>query len=228
MGILIVDNERRSQRLLRASLIGEGYHTTAARTAEEGLAAAVARKPDLVLLDLDLPDDDGTNLIVRLREWSERPIIVVSARARERDKVNALDLGANDYVTKPFGTGELMARIRVALRRAASLGRNRARPVLQTGELTLDLDSRLVLVGSREVHLTPHEYDLLAYLMRHAGKVVTHPQLLKEIWGAAYVDHRAYLRVYVGQLRRKLESEPAEPRYLLTEAGVGYRLKVHR
>lgn len=224
--ILIVDAEPQSMRLLRTALGKEGYRTTEAGTAAEALAAASARKPDLILLELDLPDADGTDLIKSLREqWCHRPILVVSARDREDDKVQALDRGADDYITKPFSTGELVARIRVALRHEASVGVASARPVMQAGDLTVDLDRRLVFVGRRQVHLTPQEYDLLAYLMKHAGKVITHPQLLKAVWGPTHTDQIAYLRVYVAQLRKKLEADPAHPRYLLTEPGVGYRLE---
>lgn len=225
--ILIVDDERQVRRFLRASLASEGYRTIEARTAEEALSAMHASEPDLVLLDLGLPDADGMDLIKAVRgERSDTPIIVVSARDHEKDKVKALELGANDYVTKPFSTGELMARIRVALRHEAAAS-GQSPPVIQTGKLRIDLDRRLVFVDDREVHLTPHEYDLLAHLMKNLGKVVTHPQLLAEVWGSAYADQRRALRVYMAQLRRKLEVDAARPRYLLTEPGVGYRLKDH-
>jgi two-component system KDP operon response regulator KdpE len=226
--VLIVDVEPQSLKLLRAALTHEGYRIFEARAAAEALHAARARKPDVVLLELDLPDADGTDLIKELREqWSHRPILVVSARDGEDEKVRALDRGADDYITKPFGTGELMARIRVALRHEASAGVAGAlggRAVIRIGDWTLDLDRRLVFVGRRQVHLTPQEYDLLTYLMKHAGKVITHPQLLKVVWGPTHTDQRTYLRVYMAQLRRKLEADPAHPRYLLTEPGVGYRL----
>lgn len=224
--ILVIGSEPQIRRLLRASFAAEGYRSIETRTAGEGLSAARARRPDLVLLDLDLPDRAGTALIRDLRDdWPHKPIIVLSARTREKNKVKALDLGADDYVTKPFSTGELMARVRVALRREALAGCGGSPPVLESGNLKLDLDRRLVFVGRRQVHLTPQEYSLLAYLLKHAGKVVTHPQLLTEVWGPEHTDNRAYLRVYMAQLRCKLEADPALPRYLLTEPGVGYRLK---
>ncbi len=224
--ILVVDDEPEVQSLLRLSLAGAGYRTIEARTATEAVAALRAERPDLVLLDLGLPDADGLDVIASVRaEPSNTPIIVVSARQREKDKVQALELGANDYVTKPFSTGELMARIRVALRHEAPGAK--AHPVIQTGGLRIDLDRRLVFLDDREVHLTPHEYDLLAYLMKNLGKVITHPQLLAEVWGSTDADERRGLRVYMAQLRRKLEVDPARPRYLLSEPGVGYRLKQH-
>lgn len=226
--ILIVDDESQSRRMLRTLLADEGYRASEARTAGEALAAVRARHPDLVLLELDLPDADGIDVIRSLRdEGSTKPIIVVSSRDREEDKVKALELGADDYVTKPFSGSELMARIRVALRREAVVGKpgSRSRSALRTGDLEVDLERRLVRVGRREVHLTPQEYKLLAYLMKHVGKVVTHPRLLHEIWGPSHTTQRAYLRVYIAQLRRKLEADPANPRYLLTEPGVGYSLK---
>jgi len=228
VSILIVDDEPQSRRMLRALLAREGHRASEVRTAGEALAAVRTRHPDLVLLELDLPDADGVDVIRSLRdEGSTKPIIVVSSRDREEDKVKALELGADDYVTKPFSGSELMARIRVALRREAVVGKpgSRSRSVLRTGDLEVDLDRRLVKVGRREVHLTPQEYELLAYLMKHVGKVVTHPQLLNEIWGPSHTTQRAYLRVYMAQLRRKLEADPANPRYLLTEPGVGYSLK---
>lgn len=224
--ILVVDDEPQVQSFLRASLASEGFRTIEARTAADALTAMHASKPDLVLLDLGLPDTDGMDLIWTVRgERSQTPIIVVSARGREKDKVEALELGASDYVTKPFSVGELMARIRVALRHEAASARSH--PVIETGGLRIDLDRRLVFVDDREVHLTQHEYDLLAYLMKNLGKVVTHPRLIAAAWGSAYADQRRGLRVYMAQLRRKLEIDPARPRYLLSEPGVGYRLKDH-
>jgi len=224
--ILIVDDEPHVRSFLRASLASDGYGTIEAQTAGEALSAMQASKPDLVLLDLGLPDGDGTDVLRTVRgERSTTPIIVVSARGREKDKVTALELGASDYVTKPFSAGELMARIRVALRHEAASAKSH--PVIETGGLRIDLDRRLVFVDDREVHLTPHEYDLLAYLMKNLGKVVTHPQLIAEVWGSPYADQRRALRVYMAQLRRKLEVDPARPRYLLSEPGVGYRLKDH-
>lgn len=226
--ILIVDDEPQSRRMLRALLMKEGYRASEACTVVEALSGVRARNPDLVLLDLDLPDADGIDVIRSLRdEGSTKPIIVVTARDNEEDKVKALELGADDYVTKPFSAGELMARIRVALRREAVVGSGGPRAILRTGDLEMDLDRRLVKVGRREIHLTPQEYELLAYLMKHVGKVVTHPQLLNEIWGPGHTTQRAYLRVYMAQLRRKLETDPAQPRFLMTEPGVGYWLRDH-
>jgi len=177
------------------------------------------------LLDLGLPDIDGLEVTKRLREWATAPIIVISARGQEDDKINALDAGADDYLTKPFGTGELMARIRVALRHAARAGQERTEPVLKVGDLSVDLDKRTVFVAGAEVHLTPIEYKLLAVLLKNAGKVLTHRQLLKDVWGPGYANNTQYLRVYMVQLRHKLEADAARPRYLVTEPGVGYRLK---
>lgn len=224
--ILIVEDEPQMQKFLRASLSAAGYRVMEASTGAEGLTLARMHNPDLVLLDLGLPDMDGMEVTKQLREWSRKPIIVISARGQESDKVEALDVGADDYLTKPFGTEELMARMRVALRHAARVGEDRLEPTLTIGELTIDLDKRQVFVAGREVHLTPNEYKLFAYLMKNAGKVLTHRQLLKEVWGPAYATQTHYLRVYMVQLRHKLEAEAARPRYLVTEPGVGYRLKV--
>ncbi|MCW5832944.1 MAG: winged helix-turn-helix domain-containing protein, partial [Labilithrix sp.] len=203
-----------------------GYRLVAATTAGVGLAQARARAPDVILLDLGLPDLDGIEVTRRLREWTRTPIIVLSARGREEDKIDALDAGADDYLTKPFSVGELLARIRVALRHTAEVTAGREEPVFSLDDLRVDLGARQVFVGSAEVHLTPTEYRLLTTLIEHAGKVVTHRQLLKEVWGPSYVEHTQYLRVFMGQLRQKLEPEPAKPRYLVNEPGVGYRLKV--
>jgi two-component system KDP operon response regulator KdpE len=223
--ILVIEDEPQMQKFLGASLTSEGYRTLEAMTGKEGLALARTHNPDLVLLDLGLPDTDGMEVTRALRQFSARPIIVISARGQEEDKVRALDVGADDYLTKPFGTSELMARIRVALRHASRSKEESTEPVLKIGELEIDLDRRRVLSRGHEVHLTPNEYKLFAYLMKHAGKVLTHRQLLKEVWGAAYAAQTHYLRVYMVQLRHKLEADPARPRYLVTEPGVGYRLK---
>lgn len=223
--ILVIEDEPQMQKFLGASLTSEGYRTLEAMTGKEGLALARTHNPDLVLLDLGLPDTDGMEVTCALREFSTKPIIVISARGQEEDKVRALDVGADDYLTKPFGTSELMARIRVALRHASRSKEESTEPVLKIGELEIDLDRRRVLSRGHEVHLTPNEYKLFAYLMKHAGKVLTHRQLLKEVWGAAYAAQTHYLRVYMVQLRHKLEADPARPRYLVTEPGVGYRLK---
>jgi two-component system KDP operon response regulator KdpE len=223
--VLVVEDEAPMRRLLRAALSSKGYRFAEASTGGEGLSMAAAQKPDLCLLDLGLPDLDGIEVTRRLREWTQTPIIVLSARGQEQDKIDALDAGADDYLTKPFGTGELFARMRVALRRAARGGQEVTGPVLAVGEIRVDLDKRSVFVGEREVHLTPIEYNLLAVLMKNAGKVLTHRQLLKEVWGAAHVNNTQYLRVYMVQLRHKLEQDAARPRYLMTESGVGYRMR---
>jgi two-component system KDP operon response regulator KdpE len=224
--ILVVEDEPQMQKFLRASLASAGYRTIEAATGKEGLDLARTHNPDLVLLDLGLPDMDGMEVTKALREWSTKPIIVISARGQEDDKIRALDNGADDYLTKPFGTGELMARIRVAVRHSSRAGQEKNEPVLDVGELRIDLDKRRVFTGEREVHLTPNEYKLFAFLMKHAGKVLTHRQLLKEVWGPAYANQTHYLRVYMVQLRHKLEADPARPRYLVTEPGIGYRLRV--
>jgi two-component system, OmpR family, KDP operon response regulator KdpE len=221
--ILVVEDEIQMRRFLRASLTSNGYQVTEAETAEDGLTQAAARNPELILLDLGLPDQDGLVVTRRLREWAKTPIIVISARGREEDKIQALDGGADDYLTKPFGVGELLARIRVALRNAArgELGTSQ----FSLGELEVDLIRRIVLLKGSEVHLTPIEYKLLATLIQHAGRVITHRQLLKEVWGPGSSEQTQYLRVYMRQLRHKLEQNPSRPRYLTTEPGVGYRLR---
>jgi two-component system, OmpR family, KDP operon response regulator KdpE len=227
--ILVVDGEPRIHRLLRATLTREGWRLIEARTAAEALAIASAKNPDIVLIDIELPDTEGTDVIRQLREhWFTKPIIVISTRREEQDVVMALEDGADDYMIKPFSTGELMARVRVALRHEAAAGSSYARPILEAGDLKMDLDRRVVSVGGREVHLTPHEYDLLAYLMKHVGQVMTHPRLLEKIWGPAHKNERTYLRVYMSQLRQKLEADPSRPRHIVTEPGVGYRLKETR
>ena len=222
--VLVVDDEPQVVRFLRATLPAQGYRVIEAATGQQGIVEASTRTPDLILLDLGLPDLDGVEVTRRLREWSRTPIIVLSARGQETDKIEALDAGADDYLTKPFGTGELLARMRVALRNAARAGGGEE-AVFTVGELTVDLGARRVFVGEEEIHLTRTEYNLLAFLVKHAGKVLTHRQLLKEVWGPGATSESHYLRVYMGQLRHKLERDPARPRYLLTETGVGYRLK---
>lgn len=224
--ILLIEDEPQMQKFLRTSLAAEGYRVVDAAKGQEGLDLARMHNPDLVLLDLGLPDMDGTEVTKGLREWSTKPIIIISARGQEEDKVRALDVGADDYLTKPFGTGELMARIRVALRRTARAGQQKPDPILTIGGLRLDLDKRQVFVDDVEVHLTPNEYKLFTVLMKNAGKVLTHRQLLKEVWGPAYATQTQYLRVYMVQLRHKLEKDTARPRYLVTEPGIGYRLRV--
>jgi two-component system, OmpR family, KDP operon response regulator KdpE len=221
--VLLIEDEPQIRRFLRASLTAQGYRLIEADTGEDGLVQAATRLPDLVVLDLGLPDLDGVAVIRRLREWAKVPIIVLSARGQERDKIAALDAGADDYVSKPFAVGELFARLRVALRRAAS-GPQPPEPTFAVGDLHVDLAGRRVQVAGREVHLTPIEYRLLAALVRQAGKVLTHQQLLKDVWGPPYAEQAHYLRVFMAQLRRKLETDSARPRYLLTEPGVGYRL----
>jgi two-component system KDP operon response regulator KdpE len=223
--ILVVEDEPQMQKFLRTSLTAEGYRVVEAGRGQEGLDLARTHNPDLMLLDLGLPDMDGTEVTKALREWTTKPILVISARGQEADKISALDAGADDYLTKPFGTGELMARIRVALRRTARAGQERPDPILTVGDLRLDLDKRQVFAASVEVHLTPNEYKLLTVLMKNAGKVMTHRQLLKEVWGPAYATQTQYLRVYMVQLRHKLEKDAARPRYLVTEPGIGYRLR---
>lgn len=223
--MLVIEDEPQMQKFLRASLEAEGYRVIGAETGKEGIELARTHNPDSFLLDLGLPDMDGMEVTKEIRTLSAKPIIVISARGQEEDKVKALDVGADDYLTKPFGTSELMARIRVALRHASRAKEESNEPVLRLGELEIDLDKRRVTSRGQEVHLTPNEYKLFAYLMKHAGKVLTHRQLLREVWGAAYASQTHYLRVYMVQLRHKLEVDPARPRYLVTEPGVGYRLK---
>jgi two-component system KDP operon response regulator KdpE len=221
--IVLIEDELEIRRFLRATLTTQGFRLFEATTGADGLVEAATRQPDVVIVDLGLPDMDGLDVIRRLREWSKVPIIVLSARGRESDKVAALDAGADDYVSKPFGPAELMARVRVALRHAAGAARD-GDATFTVGDLTVDLARRHVRVGERDVHLTPIEYKLLVVLVRSAGKVLTHGQLMKEIWGPAHDDQAHHVRVHMAQLRRKLEVDPAQPRYLLTELGVGYRL----
>ncbi len=224
--VLLIEDEAQMRRFLRAALTAHGYRLVESETAEEGLRQATAYNPELVLLDLGLPDLDGLEVIRRLREWTAAPILVLSARDQEEQKIQALDSGADDYLTKPFSTGELLARIRVALRNAERVGgEGPAEATVTVGDLRLDLARRQVFARGREVHLTPIEYKLFAVLMKHAGRVLTHRHLLKEVWGPSHLDETQYLRVYMVQLRHKLELEPARPRYLVTEPGVGYRLR---
>ncbi len=224
--ILLIEDEPQMRRFLRVTLQSHGYRLIEAPSAQEGLMEGTTRNPDVVLLDLGLPDMDGIDLAKRFREWSDVPIIVISAREQEEDKVKALDAGADDYLTKPFGAGELLARIRVALRHSAMRHAGQKEAVFVADELRVDLASRQVYLKDKEIHLTPIEYRLLVVLVTNAGKVVTHTQLLKEVWGPAYADQQQYLHVYMAQLRRKLEAEPARPRFLINEPGVGYRLKI--
>ncbi len=222
--VVLIEDEPQIRRFLRATLTGQGYRLFEATTGADGLVEVGSRQPDVVIVDLGLPDIDGIDVIRRLREWTAVPIIVLSARGQERDKVTALDIGADDYVSKPFGADELLARIRVALRHTAGASHEGDDATFQVGALRMDLLRRQVFVGDREVRLTPIEYKLLAALVRHAGKVVTHAQLLRDVWGPTHTDQAHYVRVYLAHLRHKLETEPARPRYLLTEPGVGYRL----
>jgi two-component system KDP operon response regulator KdpE len=222
--VLLVEDEVQIRRFLRIALGSQGFRLVEAATGAEGLAAAATQQPDIIILDLGLPDMDGTDIIRQVREWSAIPIIVLSARGQERDKIMALDLGADDYVAKPFAVGELLARMRVALRHAARIAGEPGEPVFAVGELSVDLARRQVSVAGREVHLTPIEYRLLTTLIKHAGRVMTHRQLLTEVWGPNQTEQAHYLRVFTAQLRRKLEADPARPRYILTEPGVGYRL----
>jgi two-component system, OmpR family, KDP operon response regulator KdpE len=224
--ILIVEDDPQMRRLLRATLTSGGYKLLEATNAQEGIRHASLQHPDLIILDLGLPDMDGLEVTRQLREWTTMPIIVLSARDQEHDKIMALDAGADDYLTKPFGTGELLARMRVALRHALLVVQGTDEPVFIVGDLKVDLAHRQVFVAESEVHLTPIEYKLLLMLVQHAGKVITQRQLLREVWGPSYIQETHYLRVYMGQLRHKLETDPTRPRYLLTEPGVGYRLKV--
>jgi len=218
--ILVVDDERQILRALQTSLRGAGYEVETAETAETALAAAAMRPPDALIVDLVLPDGTGTDVVRELRTWSSAPVIVLSAVGDEREKVAALDAGADDYVTKPVGIDELIARLRAALRRATPS----AEPVLTVGELELDLEKRELRVAGKPVHLTPHQFDLLRVLASNEGKLLTHRAILQEVWGPGYGSESNLLHVHVSQLRRKIEPDPARPRYLLTEPGAGYRL----
>jgi two-component system KDP operon response regulator KdpE len=225
--VLLIEDEPQMRRFLRGSLAGaeSGFKLIEAATGEEGLEAARRAVPDVILLDLGLPGIDGIEVTRRLREWTQTPIIVLSARGHEADKVSALDAGADDYLTKPFGLAELLARIRVARRHAAVHG-EKEESVFTLGELCVDLASRVVTRGGEDVRLTPVEYKLLSAFVRNAGRVMTYQQLLKDVWGLRSSVQKQYLHVYVGHLRSKLERDPARPKFLLTESGVGYRLKV--
>jgi two-component system KDP operon response regulator KdpE len=220
--ILVVDDEPPIRRYLRAALSAQGFIVYEAENGGEALNAVLASRPDIIILDLGLPDIDGIEVTRRLREWSQTPIIILSVREAEHDKIAALDAGADDYLTKPFSTGELMARMRVVMRRLAD---KPDEPVLQTGGLRMDLSRRLVTVNANEVSLTPTEYDILRLLLQNAGKVLTHNQLLRQVWGTAYESEMHILRVNISNLRRKIETDPTRPHYLMTEPGVGYRLR---
>lgn len=222
--ILIIEDELPIRRFLRASLGSEGYRITEAPTGTLGLQMATAQPPDLVILDLGLPDMDGQDVLQRLREWCTAPIIVLSARDQEVQKIKALDYGADDYITKPFGTGELLARMRTALRHAHRTGPEET--AITTGDLRVDFAARVVKRRDEIIHLTPIEYKLLVTMLKQAGKVLTHRFLLREVWGPQDSQENHYLRVFVASLRRKLEDDPARPRYIVTEQGVGYRFAV--
>jgi two-component system, OmpR family, KDP operon response regulator KdpE len=219
--ILVIDDEKQIRRMLNIALTGNSYNIAEAATGHEGLNQATIFHPDIIILDLGLPDCDGHEVVSKLREWTQTPIIILSVREQESEKIKALDAGADDYLTKPFNMGELLARIRVALRHSA---KTVDEPVLAFGEITLDIARRIVSLRGKELKLTPTEYEILKYLALQADRVVTHQQLLRAIWGPNYQEHTHYLRIYVGQLRHKIEADPTQPRYILTESGIGYRL----
>lgn len=220
---VLIEDDRQIRRFVRSALEAEGWQVHEADTLKRGLIDAASRKPDLVVFDLGLPDGDGVNGIRQLRGWSTVPIIVLSARSAEEQKIEALDAGADDYLAKPFGVGELLARARANIRRQRSANEE---PLVSFGDVRVDLASRVVTRSGEEVHLTPVEYRLLATMVANAGRVLTHRQLLRDVWGPARTDSAHYLRVYMGHLRAKLERDPAQPAYLLTETGVGYRLRI--
>jgi len=223
--VVVIEDDPQMRRFLRTGLATQGFQVFEAETGQRGLIEAGTRMPDLVILDLGLPDMDGVEVVRSLREWATLPVIILSARSAEEHKIEALDAGADDYLTKPFGIGELLARIRVALRRSARTGDGQGSDVYRSGRLKVDLRKRLVYVYDDEIHLTPIQYRLLSVLVRNAGRVMTQRQLLKEVWGPAATDSAHYLRIYMSQLRQKLEADPTKPEFLLTESGVGYRLK---
>jgi len=223
--VLVVEDEPQMRRFIRASMSAHGYQVAEAVTAADAVAVATSQNPAVILLDLGLPDGDGIELARGIREWSRVPIIVISARGREDDKVAALDAGADDYLTKPFSVNELLARIRVALRHARGASAAGENPILEFRNLRIDLARREVKVADRRVHLTPIEYKLLVLLAQNAGRVLTHRQIIREVWGAAYAGQTHYVRVHMAELRKKIEDDPARPRLLVTEPGVGYRLR---
>lgn len=220
--VLVVDDEAPIRRYLRAALGAQGFTVYETASGIEAITAVLSHRPDIIILDLGLPDIDGIEVTRRLREWSQTPIIILSVREAEQDKIAALDAGADDYLTKPFGTGELLARMRVALRKQTS---NSGEPIFHTGDLKVDFSRRLVTIHEKEIQLTPTEYDLLKILVTHAGKVITHRQLLRQVWGEGY-DDMHILRVNISNLRGKIEPDPSRPTYIHTEPGVGYRLKI--
>jgi len=223
--VLVVDDEPQIVRALRINLTARGYEVLTAGNGAAALRAAADGKPDVVVLDLGLPDIDGSEVIAGIRGWSAVPIIVLSARTDSGDKVEALDAGADDYVTKPFGMDELLARLRAAVRRSTTSAADAAQPVVETSSFTVDLAMKKVHAGGKEVHLTPTEWGVLEVLVRNRGKLVTQKQLLRDVWGPAYATEAHYLRVYLAQLRRKLEPEPSRPQHLITEPGMGYRFQ---
>jgi two-component system, OmpR family, KDP operon response regulator KdpE len=218
---MLIEDERQIRRFVRTALEAEGWRVIETETVRKGLADAGTRKPDLIILDLGLPDSDGMELLRELRGWSKVPVIVLSARVGEQDKIEALDAGADDYLTKPFGVGELLARVRAAARRGQG---NPPEAVFEFGDVRIDLSLRTVHKGGAEVHLTPTEYRLLALLIANSGKVLTHRQILREVWGPSHSEDGHYVRVYMGHLRQKLEDDPTQPKHILTETAVGYRL----
>jgi two-component system, OmpR family, KDP operon response regulator KdpE len=224
--IIVIEDDPSIRRFLRTSLTTHGFNVFEADTGKQGIVEVGVRKPDLLILDLGLPDMDGVDVIKAIRAWSPVPIIILSARSSEQQKIDALDVGADDYLTKPFGFGELLARIRVAMRHSTRPQEQSQAEIFTTANLKVDLLNRVVSVDDREIHLTPIQYRLLTVLVKHAGKVMTHQQILNEVWGPSYRENAHYLRIYMSQLRQKLEAEPTQPRFLLTESGVGYRLKV--
>ncbi|MBC8000043.1 MAG: response regulator [Leptolyngbya sp.] len=224
--VLVIEDEAPIRRFLKMTLSSQGYEYMEAITGQEGMLKVASEKPDIVILDLGLPDMDGLEVTKQLREWTPIPIIVLSARGQEKDKVEALDAGADDYLTKPFGVAELLARARVALRRASTTSDGEALSTFKIGDIEVDFLKRQVTSGGEELHLTPIGYKLLSTLIKYSGRVVTHNHLLREAWGAEYSGETHYLRVYMAQLRRKMEKNPAQPKFLITEPGVGYRLRV--
>lgn len=222
--VLIIEDEKEIRRFLRTALEADGLRVYDAETLQRGLIDAATRKPDLVILDLGLPDGDGISFIHEFRQWSQAPIIVLSARSEEMDKITALDAGADDYLSKPFGIGELQARLRVALRRQST--RPEGDAVYTFSGIQVDIPARRITRDGEEIHLTPIEFRLLAFLLNHQGKVLTQRQLLNQVWGPNAVEHSHYLRIYMGHLRQKLETDPARPRHLLTETGIGYRFMI--